>query len=478
MSKGFQINKKSSTPLYKQIKEYFLELIHQNDENSLMLPPEVEIVRQFNVSRTTVRAAMKELVQEGVLERVPGKGTFVKEKPNTLRFANWLITEVPTSEPIDEIVQSFNKGRNDGCIKNLGIPYDEIERQLLVLATGGVAPDISALVYLWTPLLAYNGALEPLDHLYTPNFMHNQYSKNIEGVTYNGTLYGVNWVNAPTILVYHKDILQEVMGTCTLSVEYYDQLLEYFIQIHEFSSGEIIPFAIPVLDDELFFLFILSNFLHSFDGGVFNDTGEIIFHSRETQEAFIWLRKFIKTGHVNISNKIWKNRRLLSIGKLAFFMEGPWIRCIIPYLGEREDQNLTDIGFSTLPKSPKDISSSVLWNHTLSIFKQCKNRELAEEFIKYLVCDPGIAERYYKATGSLPVLKSELENNPVYDDELGKVLKQQLKTACPIRVYNPATFNLSVTICAKAARDILIGGSNIATTLNNSAHLLKTLMHS
>jgi ABC-type glycerol-3-phosphate transport system substrate-binding protein len=478
MSKSFRINKKSSTPIYKQVKEYFLKLIHQYGEDSSMLPPEIEIVRQFSISRTTVRAAIKELVQEGILERVPGKGTFVKEKPNTLRFANWLVTEEPTADIIDTVVQDFNKVKFDGYIKNLGIPYDEIERQLLILATGGEAPDISALVYLWTPLLAYNGALEPLDHLYTPDFMRNQYNKTIDGVTYNGTIWGVNWVNAPTILVYHKDILQDVKGTDTLSVEYYDELLEYFVHIHESSSGEIIPFAIPVLDDELFFLFILCNFLYSFGGGVFNGEGEVIFHSGETQEAFTWLRKFIKTGHVNISNKIWKNRRLLSIGKLAFFMEGPWIRAMISYLSEREDQERSDIGFSTLPKSPKDMSYSVLWNHTLSIFKQCKNRELAEEFIKYLVCDQAIAERYYKATGSLPVLKSELENNPVYDDELGKVLKRQLETAYPIRVYNPATFNLSVNICAKAARDILIGGSNIAATLNNSAHLLKTLMHS
>ncbi len=85
-------------------------------------------------------------------------------------------------------------------------------------------------------------------------------------------MYGVNWINAPTIFVYHKDILGEYTGGDRLDVEYYH---------------------------ELFFVFILSNFLHSFSGGIYGDSGEIIFHSGETQEAFVWLKRFIKKGHVN-----------------------------------------------------------------------------------------------------------------------------------------------------------------------------------
>lgn len=65
-------------PLYIQIKEYILTEI---SENRLvvgdMLPPEKDLIEQFKVSRITVRRAMDELEDEGIIARYPGKGTFV-----------------------------------------------------------------------------------------------------------------------------------------------------------------------------------------------------------------------------------------------------------------------------------------------------------------------------------------------------------------------------------------------------------------
>src|SRR3954451_21068060 len=59
-----------------QVREYVRNLI-QGAEPGSPAPSERELVQHFGVARMTVRQALDALVGEGLLERVPGRGTFV-----------------------------------------------------------------------------------------------------------------------------------------------------------------------------------------------------------------------------------------------------------------------------------------------------------------------------------------------------------------------------------------------------------------
>lgn len=59
-----------------QVREYVRSLVEGAEPGS-PAPSERELVTRFGVARMTVRQAMDALVSEGLLERMPGKGTFV-----------------------------------------------------------------------------------------------------------------------------------------------------------------------------------------------------------------------------------------------------------------------------------------------------------------------------------------------------------------------------------------------------------------
>jgi len=75
------LNDSSQIPLYNQLKQVIKEDIRNNKYHiGEQLPTEMDLCKQYSVSRVTVRRAIKELVQEGILYRKQGKGTFVSEK--------------------------------------------------------------------------------------------------------------------------------------------------------------------------------------------------------------------------------------------------------------------------------------------------------------------------------------------------------------------------------------------------------------
>jgi DNA-binding LacI/PurR family transcriptional regulator len=65
-------------PLYRQVREYFLEGIHSRRwKDGELLPSENQLAETLQVSRITIRHALDELVKEGLVYRIQGKGTFL-----------------------------------------------------------------------------------------------------------------------------------------------------------------------------------------------------------------------------------------------------------------------------------------------------------------------------------------------------------------------------------------------------------------
>ena len=74
-----------------QVREHVRTLIEHQPPGSAA-PSERELVARFGVARMTVRQALDALVAEGLLERIPGRGTFVA-RPRNVRARPSSFTE-------------------------------------------------------------------------------------------------------------------------------------------------------------------------------------------------------------------------------------------------------------------------------------------------------------------------------------------------------------------------------------------------
>lgn len=72
------MNMNARVPLYQKIQQYILDLIRTAGlRPGDRIPTEKELMQQFNVSKITVVKALSGLADEQIIDRVPGKGSFV-----------------------------------------------------------------------------------------------------------------------------------------------------------------------------------------------------------------------------------------------------------------------------------------------------------------------------------------------------------------------------------------------------------------
>lgn len=87
-------------PLYYQLKQLLIDMIENEEiKPDEAIPSEPKLMQTYSLSRSTVRKAIDELVNEGFLYRIQGKGTFVKGRG----FEQALIKLSGCSEDIERL---------------------------------------------------------------------------------------------------------------------------------------------------------------------------------------------------------------------------------------------------------------------------------------------------------------------------------------------------------------------------------------
>lgn len=106
------LSKESSIPLYQQVKTELLNDIESSVYKvGETIPTETQLEEIYKTSRITIRKAVKELVEQGVLLKKQGKGTFVqahKVKRNLLDLGSYTTYMEESGKQPSAVVQSLN----------------------------------------------------------------------------------------------------------------------------------------------------------------------------------------------------------------------------------------------------------------------------------------------------------------------------------------------------------------------------------
>ncbi|MCA0971245.1 GntR family transcriptional regulator [Halobacillus litoralis] len=129
------------SPLYRRIAQQIREEIESGQwREGESIPTELHLSEQFGASRVTVRQAIKLLVEEGLLEKVQGSGTYVKEQKiehNIFELISF--TEEMRSlnkEPVNKVLDFQLLEPNDHVKRMLNLQVEKkvfyVRRQRLV----------------------------------------------------------------------------------------------------------------------------------------------------------------------------------------------------------------------------------------------------------------------------------------------------------------------------------------------------------
>jgi len=158
-----KIQRKSSQPFYEQIKEGLRREIDTGRyKPGDAIPDERVLAAQLGISRMTVRRAIVELSREGLLERVSGRGTFLRKSfTPQQKLEKGVVAILVDSDPLEPMGLVFYRllqGINLGS-ESLGMPlvFRKITRPYeAFVASLRDDPALKGLIAIWSdaqPLL-------------------------------------------------------------------------------------------------------------------------------------------------------------------------------------------------------------------------------------------------------------------------------------------------------------------------------------
>lgn len=163
--------------MYTEIKQYILERIHSQDYYvGYKLPPEREYTEKFSASRMTVRRAIDELIQEGVLVKKKGKGNSGTYVSNPKKVRSLQRVSISTDK---ELLNEYGQIRIEVLETKLVTNHSITNRLLGVLPHEEIW-QVKRIQYGWDLPIVYENIFLPLK--YFPHIQEAHFQQSLANI--------------------------------------------------------------------------------------------------------------------------------------------------------------------------------------------------------------------------------------------------------------------------------------------------------
>ncbi|WP_438347555.1 GntR family transcriptional regulator [Paenibacillus sp. FA6] len=215
---------KNHIPLYKEIEQYIMAQIRSNNwTTNTKIPSENELAAQFHVSRITVKNALTNLVESGVIFRQQGKGSFVSPNHHIA---------------LDSLYQKQNNGQQ----RVIGFLMPRLDNRFTANVLSGIEDELSNANYH----LIFSKTNDSQTHEILKIKKMLEYGVDgliiypVEGEHYNNEILSLTLSKFPIVLV---DRFLKGIDTSSVSSDNYNASIEAVDHLYELGHRHIALFS-------------------------------------------------------------------------------------------------------------------------------------------------------------------------------------------------------------------------------------------
>jgi len=325
----------------------------------------------------------------------------------------------PGSPKIQSVVKGYAtsfQAKHPGTTVNIEfVPWAQAHDKFTTSIAGGKTPDVAEMGTTWTPEFADEGAFEQVNKPPAGQYV----SSLIDAATLNGKVWGKPWYAGSRALIYRKDVLEKAGVEPPKT---WDEMLAAAKAIKAKEPG-ISPMGYTGLTEHMYLPTIWQA-----GGQIATQNGASwtsALNSPQAVRAISFYTDFYKEGLTPKASIGWEEpdaQEAFINGDIAMLVAGGWTYNSII---QTKPGMKSRVGTALEPAGPSGKDTAFAGGSHLVVFKEAKNRDLANAFVDYML-KPANLTKFTSEIGFLPGTVSGIQASGYLADPVRKPFAEQL----------------------------------------------------